>query len=462
MERRWHTLIVTTLLAVAPGARATPDAGRGGSDQSDGARFTASQALPADVGRNMASLSISLDGRIVAFASDARLAPEDTNAVIDIYVLDRLTSAITLESVASGGAVADEHCQRPAVSGDGRYLVFESSASTLDRRPDQNRWSDIFLRDRQSRVTRRISIGVRGEETDGLSREPAISADGRWIAFTSVATNLVAGPDANGGADVYLVDAVTGAVSRASVTNEGLQPGRGASFGPSLSGDGGLIAFVSTADFGAPTRACAASAKQTAHASHVYVRPNGQPGLTCLDASLAHTKGSRSYSPHMSPDGRYVAFVFDAGSVGQGRGSVPQVYLHDLERSSTTLVSRTTAGAPANGGSGRPALSAGGRFVAFESIASNLECESRCPAESADLNLLPDIYLLDVGAGTLRRLSSGRGQGEWWAPSVAPVIDGSGRLVAFSSRQPRTSWDVDTRFDLYLWGSDGDSAAMRR
>jgi Tol biopolymer transport system component len=455
VERRWQTLIVMTLLAVAPGARATPEAGRAGSGRSEGARFAASQALPADAGRNTASVSISLDGRIVAFASDARLAPEDTNTVIDIYVLDRLTSAITLESVASDGAVANDHCQRPTVSGDGRYLVFESAASTLDRRPDENRWSDVFLRDRQSRVTRRISIGERGEETDGLSREPTISADGRWVAFTSVATNLVAGPDANNGADVYLFDGVTGALSRASVTNDGLQVGRGSSFGASLSGDGSLLAFVSTADFGAPTGACAAPAKQDALSSHVYVRHNGQRSLTCLDASLTHTrKTGRSYSPHLSPDGRYVAFVFDAGSVGQGRGTVPQVYLHDLERSLTTLASRTPGGTPANGGSARPALSAGGRFLTFESLASNLECDSRCPAESADLNLLPDIYLLDVQAGTVRRLSTGRGQGEWWAPSVAPTINGDGRLVVFSSRQPRTAWDVDTRFDLYLWASE--------
>ena len=455
MERRWQTLVVMTLFAVAPGVRATPAAGGAESGRSEGAGFAASQALPADAGRNMASVSISLDGRIVAFASDARLAPEDTNTVTDIYVLDRITSAITLESVGSGGAVADDHCQRPVVSGDGRYLVFESSASTLERRPDENRSPDIFLRDRQSRVTRRISMGLRGEETDGPSKEPTISADGRWIAFTSVATNLVAEPDANDGADVYLSDRATGALSRVSVTTDGLQPGRGESFGPSLSGDGGLLAFVSTADFGVPTRACAASARQAEHSSHVYVRHNGQRSLTCLDASLAPTRRTgRSYSPHLSPDGRYVAFVFDAGSVGQGRGTVPQVYLHDLERSLTTLASRTPGGAPANGGSARPALSADGRFLTFESLASNLECESRCPTESADLNLLPDIYLLDVQTGTMRRLSTGRGQGEWWAPSVAPTIDGSGRLVVFSSRQPRTLWDVDTRFDLYLWASE--------
>jgi Tol biopolymer transport system component len=459
MERCTHTFIYAALLAIAaPGAVATPDAGRAELDRSEGARFAAAQAIPADVGRQRASVSISLDGRFVAFASDARLVSEDTNTATDIYVLDRMTSEVTLESVASGGAAADDNCRKPGLSGDGRYLVFESAAANLDGRRDENGWSDIFLRDRQSRHTRRVSVGQRGEESNGISTEPTISADGRWIAFTSWATNLVAAPDANAAgntaANIYLVDVQTGALSRASVSGDGTQSDRGASFAPSLSGDGGLLAFVSTADFGATTPGCAASPDQATRATHIYVRDNKRRSFACIDASLAHsrTKG-RSHSPSISPDGRYVAFVFDAGSVGQGRGSVPQVYLHDLERSLTTLASRTSNGAPANGGSTRPALSVGGRFMVFESLASNLECDGRCPPEVSDLNLLPDIYLLDVQAGKLQRLSTGRGLGEWWVPSVAPTIDGSGRLVLFSSRQPRTPMDLDTSFDLYLWAA---------
>jgi Tol biopolymer transport system component len=454
MERCKQTLIFAALLAVSPGAGAITNAGRAEFDQSNGPRFAASQAIPADVGRNMASVSISLDGRFVAFASDARLAPEDTNTLTDIYVLDRLTSAITLESVASGGAAADDHCHRPGLSGDGRFLVFESSAGNLDERRDENGWSDIFLRDREARLTRRVSLGRRAETTDGPSREPAISADGRWIAFTSSATNLVEGPDANGGSDVYLLEVQTGALSRASVSDDGSQPAVGESFAPSLSRDGGLLAFASTADFGAATTGCAASPKHATRSSHVYVRNNGQRSLACIDASLGQSRmRGRSHSPSLSPDGRHVAFVFDAGSVGQGRGSVPQVHLHDLERSLTMLASRTPKGAPGNGGSARPALSAGGRFLAFESLASNLECDGRCPVEGTDVNLLPDIYLLDVQGAKLRRLSTGGGLGEWWAPSVAPAIDGSGRFVVFSSRQPRTQWDVDTGFDVYLWAA---------
>jgi Tol biopolymer transport system component len=454
MERGRQTLIYAALLAVGPGAPATPDARRAELERTEGARFAATQAIPADMGRLRPSASISLDGRFIAFASDARLASEDTNAATDIYVLDRLTSLVTLESVASGGAAADDNSHTPRLSADGSYLVFASSAGNLDGRPDKSGWSDIFLRDRRSRLTRRVSVGQRGEDANGPSTEPAISGDGRWIAFTSGATNLVAAPDATIDADVYLFDAQTSALSRASVSSDGSQPHRGASFTPSLSGDGSLLAFVSTADLGATTSGCTAAPTQGARSSHVYVRDNRRQSIACVDASLVHTRGKgRSHSPSLSPDGRYVAFVFDAGSVGQGRGSVPQVYLHDLERSLTTLASRTRNGAPANGGSARPALSAGGRFLVFESLASNLECDGRCPAAGSDLNLLPDIYLLDVQAGTQRRLSTGRGPDEWWVPSVAPSIDGTGRLVVFSSRQPRTPSDVDTGFDLYVWAA---------
>jgi Tol biopolymer transport system component len=451
MKQCLSALIVAAMLSVAAGA--VPDAFRIERDHGEGPRFMAPQAIPADATRGAASVSISLDGRFVAFVSDARLVSADTSAFADIYVLDRLTATLTLESGAPDNAAADEGSRSPGLSGDGRFLVFESSAGNLEARRDENGWPDIFLRDRQRRFTRRVS-GRLGENTDGPSREPAMSVDGHWIAFSSAATNLVAGADANDGFDVYLFEVQTGALSRASVSDARAQPVRGESFAPSLSGDGGRLAFVSTADFGAATTGCAASRKQATRPPHVYVRHNADRSLVCIDASLGRRRvRGRSHSPRLSPDGRHVAFVFDGGSVGQGRGSIPQIHLHDLERSWTMLASRTPKGAPGNGGSARPALSAGGRFLAFESLASNLECDGRCPGEGTDVNLLPDIYLLEVQPGKLLRVSTGGGLGEWWAPSVAPAIDGSGRLVVFSSRQPRTRWDVDTGFDVYLWAA---------
>jgi len=416
------------------------------------AHFAAPQALAPEVGRGLASVSLSLDGRFVAFVSDARLVGEDTNAFPDIYVLDRETSAVTLESVASDGTPSNDASRGPALSGDGRFLVFESDATDLDVRPDRNQWPDVFLRDRQLRTTRRVSVAHSGDETDGPSTTASISADARWIAFTSAATNLTPDRDVNQGFDVFLAEVATGTLSLASVSPDGSHPSTGFSFGARLSGDGALLAFVSTADFGSADPACPPAPPHGNRPTHVYARNNRQGTLACADASLASRSGKgRAYSPSISPDGGFVAFVFDAA--GEGRGNVSQVYLHDLARSATTLVSHTKGGGPANGGSTRPAISSEGRFVAFESLASNLECGRRCPAQASDLNLLPDIYLADMTAGGVSRLSIGGTAGEWWVPSVVPGIDGSGRIVAFSSRQPRTPDDVDTLFDLYVWAN---------
>jgi Tol biopolymer transport system component len=455
-------MVVMVAVTAAVGGATRPQAMHGPADEAgmgtrDGARFAAAQTIAADAGRNRRSARVSLDGRFIAFASDARLDPADTNGVTDIYVLDRTASTITLESVDSDGAVANAECHLPDLSADGRYLVFVSSATNLDRRAHEGPWPNVFLRDRLRGVTRMISVTSAGEAANGPSGEPVISADARTIAYTSWATNLAPGPDANGAAmDVYVLDLATGSHSRASISSDGRQPIGGASFGPSISGDGALIAFTSTANFGATSPGCATPDTRPVSAARVYVRDNRRQTLSCIDGRVSESAGHRrSHSPSLSPDGKFVAFVFQAVSAADQGGHESRIYLHDLERSITTLVSRTRAGASANGDSTRPAVSAGGRFVVFESVASNLECERRCRTKTTDLNLLPDVYLMDVEAGRARRLSTGGSPGEWWAPSVAPTIDGSGRIVAFSSRQPSTRDDVDTAFDLYVWTPEG-------
>jgi Tol biopolymer transport system component len=296
-----------------------------------------------------------------------------------------------------------------------------------------------------------VSVTPSGGAANGVSSEPVISADASAIAYYSTATNLVAGEDPNGvGMDVYMVDRETGRHTRASASSDGRTPIRGESFGPSLSRDGAVLAFASTASLEAP--GCAPPDVSAAPGIRVYVRDNRRQTVVCIDvAPNQPARLRRSHSASVSPDGGFVAFVSETTSPIEHGGRAAQVYLYDLSRGITTLVSRTRTGSPANGDSLRPAVSAGGRFVVFESLASNLASERRCRGEAADLNLLPDIYLMDVEAGRARRLSTGGWPGEWWVPSVAPAIDGSGRIVAFSSRQPQSPDDVDTAFDLYVW-----------
>ena len=381
--------------------------------------------------------SISADGRVVAFVSSERLLPTDVNDVADVYVYDRGHAALTLETATPEGGASDGASGSPALDGTGRFLVFDSDATNLTAGPDGNRARDIFVRDRGDGLTRRISISASGHEADETSFAPTISGDGRVAAFVSHATNLTAGVDANGaGADVYLAKLDTSAISRGSVGSDGRQPAAGESVEPSLSFDGCLVAFMSSAPF-APAR----PGEKMVPA--VWVRDLKVGVTTCVSCR----NPGRAFGPHLNGDGRFVVFTIQDTGPGPG-----------VRRTDVALVDRTTLATSvitrdANGSSGRPKLSADGRFIAFQSQASNMECARRCGPAVADENLLSDIYLFDRERGTFRRLSGD--PTSWWAPSIEPFIDERGGTVVFSSRQPLSAEDTTTAFDLFIWTREG-------
>src|SRR3990170_4575657 len=190
--------------------------------------------------------AISGDGRYVAFRSAAsNLVPGDDNAVQDIFVHDRQTGATERVSVTSAGGQATNYSDEPAISGDGRYVAFRSPATNLVA-ADTNALSDVFVHDRQTGATERVSVtSAGGQGSGGHSYEPSVSDDGRYVAFRSRATNLVAG-DTNGTDDVFVRDRQTGVTVRVSVDSSGVQ-GNGGSYEPSVSGDGRYVAFRSVA-----------------------------------------------------------------------------------------------------------------------------------------------------------------------------------------------------------------------
>jgi Tol biopolymer transport system component len=143
--------------------------------------------------------ALSADGRYVAFESDAPdLVPGDTNAAADVFVHDRQTGGTALVSVSTGGAEGDADSMEPSLSADGRFVAFSSYAHDLVA-DDRNGVSDIFVRDRQTAVTTRVSVATGGVEAKGHSFSPSMSADGRHVSFWSAASNLVA-DDTNGAA----------------------------------------------------------------------------------------------------------------------------------------------------------------------------------------------------------------------------------------------------------------------
>lgn len=190
--------------------------------------------------------AVSSTGRYVAFASSAtNLVAGDTNGERDVFVRDRQTGATTRVSVGAAGVQANSRSFEPAISSTGRFVVFASFAPNLV--PGDTSNLDVFLRDRQTGVTQRVSVDTGGGPTNGLSGSPAVSADGRFVVFESSASDLVVG-DTNGEDDVFIRDRQAGLTERVSVRSGGQQANNGSfSYDPKVSNDGRYVVFNSSA-----------------------------------------------------------------------------------------------------------------------------------------------------------------------------------------------------------------------
>ena len=384
------------------------------------------------------AVSVSADGRYLALTSYARLAAGDTDDYADIYVLDLSTNSVTLESAPGDGLQLAGDCDHPSVSADGRYVAFESAVvDSANGAPV----TDVLLRDRVTGTTRRISAGPRGVKANGWSSSPAISASGKAVAFTSAATNLVANHDVNGSQpDIYLFELDTGTMRRVSVDSTGTQQ-PGGSVTPSITADGRTVAFSSAA---ALTSDSTGSAENPA----VFVR-HVSAGRTVRVAPAIGRPNGASAMPAISADGNTLAFVSRATNLAPGdRNRSSDVFLYDVATRAVTLVSRTRTGGAANGASSNPAISGDGRFVLFQSEASDLACPP-CPPDVEDINLVSDVFVFDRTTGQVACVSAGT-DGSWMEESGAPAVDASGQVVAFTSRHPISPRDTGHDFDLFV------------
>jgi Tol biopolymer transport system component len=327
-------------------------------------------------------ISISADGRFVAFESAAaNLVPGDTNGARDILVRDCANGTTERVSVDSLGTQGNANSFHPAISGDGRYVAFYSLASNLVV-GDANGLQDVFVRDRVNGTTELISLTSAGVQGNGASEFPSISADGRYVAFDSAASNLVAG-DMNGHQDIFLRDRLNGTTEIVSLaTNQSL--GNGDSSLSSLSNDGRFVAFTSAATNLAPGDAN--------NGTDVFVRDRVSGTTTLTSVSMSGVPGNRtSQEISLTADGHFAAFKSSATDLIPNSPTDPQgawVFVRDLQAGITTLVSRATDGSiPASGGSQMPWISADGRFVAFESNMTSLV--------PGDTNGNVDVFLND-------------------------------------------------------------------
>jgi len=417
--------------------------------QRDGRLLTVRQPNASSSSASRPSGRVSANGQYVAFASLAQLVDTDRNASSDIYVLDVPTGRLTLES-GPGGDSANGRSALPDISADGRYVVFESVAGNLIDPPMPSGSHHVFVRDRETGVARLLSANTLGLPANGPSRNAAISADGTSVVFESAATDLLDGvPDETVG--IYLARLDSKERVRVDV------PAMGGStviqsMSPSISADGGFVAFASRADLvcrDAPE--CAAGRAGSSRASSVYVRDT-HAGVTTRITGRAdgHEPDGASYRPSMSGDGRYVAFVSETSARnGRTASRTAHVHVHDRVAGSTELVSRRPDGRPGDGPSAHPSISGDGSVVAFQSLASDLICTKRCADRDRDINLVSDVYVFSRATRSMVRASTSE-SGEWMAPSRGPSLDGAGRVLAFSSRQPVDEHDADSDDDLFL------------
>jgi Tol biopolymer transport system component len=331
------------------------------------------------VGVDGGNASISNDGRFIAFDSGAaNEVVGDTNGFFDIFVFDGQSGLTTRVSVDSSGAQSNANSTSTAISDDGRHVAFSSEATNLVS-GDTNNAQDIFVHDRQTGQTRRVSVASNAAEANGSSGAMDISADGRFVTFSSAATNLVAG-DTNGKADIFVYDLQAGSTTRVSVNSSGAQADGGGA-DPAISGDGRYVVFLSDSG-NLDARADEYRGKDLVY---VHDRQIGQTTLASVASDGSILTVGLFDQPTISRDGRYVAFSFyDKGN----NNGILHIWVRDIQTGESRSVEN------GNASSSSSSLSADGKIVAFSSGASNLV--------SGDTNGAGDIFVREVVYGPER------------------------------------------------------------
>ena len=368
---------------------------------------------------NSLPVGISTNGRFALFESSAsNLVPGDTNGTSDVFVRDILSNTTLLVSAGTNGGVGNACSQGSAMSADGRYVAFLSGASNLVP-GDSNNIPDAFVRDLSSGVTTLVSAGARANGPLGgligipTDSAPGITPDGGFVVFHSAATGLVAGVTTTN--DIYVRDMASGTMLQVSA---GARTATQSVFGTA---NAACFNYILSAD----GRFVAYEASPLTGSAGVVLRYDAQTGLTDLihtNAAVTATVDARSLD--MTPDGRFVAFVANTNGVA---GTNSCVLAWDAQTGTSTLASSDPSGkVPASSTCDWPTLTPDGRYVVFMSSATGLVTNS-----------LPGQYHLyerDLQAGTTTLVDSDTNNiGSLLSDMPVPCLSADGRFVAFEA-----------------------------
>lgn len=359
------------------------------------------------------------DGRFLVFSSLAsNLVSDDTNNQTDIFVHDRLTAITERISVASDGTQADNSSHGADISDDGRYITFYSTANNLVP-GEQVHFSQVYVHDRLNDQTERVSVAADGGLENGSSSHPAINADGRYIVFSSNANNLVVNDSSDTFSDVFLYDRLNHVTEKISVASDGSSGDRFSNIA-SITDDGQIVAFSSFAsNF---------STDDTNNARDIFLHHRVSRVTERVRISYDGVQASESSGSRISGDGRFILLTSRATNLVIGdTNNYRDVFVHDRLNATTERVNLSNNGSQANDDSFGGSISADGRFITYMSYANNLSPEDHY------LNWWSDIFIFDrvIKTSELISVSSAGEIGNH--DSERPTVSADGRFVSFHS-----------------------------
>jgi Tol biopolymer transport system component len=369
--------------------------------------------------------AVSATGRFVAFSTSRGDGIQDPNGLSDIYLRDLTTGSTTLVSVGLGGTAGNAPSRQPAISADGRLVAFLSAASDLVP-ADGNGLGDIFVRDVVAGTTRLVSRSATGRIENGFATQPSLSANGRYVAFLSTATNLTPAPPPAGANEAYRVDLTTGGVKAISAAATG-RWASGASGTPVLSSTGRYAAFGSADG--------ALGFTDTNRVVDVF-RKDLQTGALALASqgtgANGITGGTASTMPAIGGDGNAISFTTTWGFGTGTPFSAPVIALRDFSTGQTSLESLTEFDSIVTG-VGQSTLSGNGRLIAYDTPDA---------AKAGDSNGLRDVYVRDRLAGgvpttqadQVALVSKGLNGAQSNGASSLPVLSANGNRIVFVSK----------------------------